>query len=66
MIKKTSKISEFNHFTNLANEWWEPDGKFKILHTLTPLRIKYIKRMCCNENYNFKTSNYVMYFFYKS
>ena len=58
MIKKTSKISEFNHFTNLSDEWWKPDGKFKILHTLTPLRIKYIKRMCCNENYNFKTSNY--------
>ena len=55
MIKKTSKISEFNHFTNLANEWWKPAGKFKILHTLTPLRIKYIKSMFCNENRNFKT-----------
>ena len=57
MIKKTSKISEFNHFTNLANEWWKPAGKFKILHTITPLRIKYIKSMFCNENRNFKTSN---------
>ena len=43
MIKKTSKTSEFNHFETLADEWWDPDGKFKILHSLTPIRIKYIK-----------------------
>ena len=57
MIKKTPKISEYNRFTNLANEWWKPFGKFKILHTLTPLRIKYIKSMFVNKNDNFKTSN---------
>ena len=57
MIKKTSKISEYNRFANLANEWWKPFGKFKILHTLTPLRIKYIKSMFVNKNDNFKTSN---------
>ena len=56
MIKKTSKISEFNHFTNLANEWWEPDGKFKVLHTLTPLRIKYIKSMLSNEFHDINNS----------
>jgi len=44
MIKKTLKTSEFNHFETLANEWWDPDGKFKILHSLTPIRIKYIKK----------------------
>jgi len=43
MIKKTLKASEFNHFETLADEWWRPDGKFKILHSLTPIRIKYIK-----------------------
>ena len=43
MIKNTLKTSEFNHFETLADEWWEPDGKFKILHSLTPIRIKYIK-----------------------
>ena len=43
MIKKTLKTSEFNHFETLADEWWDPDGKFKILHLLTPIRIKYIK-----------------------
>ena len=43
MIKSTLKTSEFNHFETLADEWWNPDGKFKILHSLTPIRIKYIK-----------------------
>ena len=43
MIKNTLKTSEFNHFETLADEWWDPDGKFKILHSLTPIRIEYIK-----------------------
>jgi len=43
MIKNTLKTSEFNHFETLADEWWDPDGKFKILHSLTPIRVKYIK-----------------------
>ena len=34
MMKVRSKKSEFEHFTNLANEWWEDSGKFKILHKL--------------------------------
>lgn len=38
-------MSEFNHFTNLSSEWWDPNGKFKILHTLTPIRIGYIKKV---------------------
>ena len=43
MIKKNNKKSEFSHFNDLSNEWWDINGKFKILHTLTPLRINYIK-----------------------
>jgi 2-polyprenyl-6-hydroxyphenyl methylase/3-demethylubiquinone-9 3-methyltransferase len=38
-----SKKSEFNHFSSLANDWWSKNGKFKILHDIQPLRIKYIK-----------------------
>ena len=43
MINKIDKNSEFDHFQHLSNEWWLENGKFKILHSLTPLRIKYIK-----------------------
>ena len=42
MMKVRSKKSEFEHFTNLANEWWEDSGKFKILHDLQPIRMRYI------------------------
>ena len=50
MIKKSTKKLEFDHFTNLSNEWWDPNGKFKILHTLAPLRIKYIKEIISKKN----------------
>ena len=43
MRRKNDKNAEFDHFNKLSNEWWDPNRKFKVLHTLTPLRIKYIK-----------------------
>ena len=52
MIKNTSKTSEFNHFETLSEEWWDPDGKFKILHTLTPIRISYIKKKLFDKKYS--------------
>ena len=37
-----SKKSEFDHFSSLASDWWSKNGKFKILHDIQPIRIKYI------------------------
>ena len=37
------KKSEFDHFSDLASEWWLKNGKFKILHDIQPIRIKYIQ-----------------------
>ena len=34
---------EIEKFSNMAEEWWNPDGKFKPLHNFNPIRIKYIK-----------------------
>ena len=56
MIKNSSKTSEFDHFETLANEWWDPDGKFKILHTLNPIRINYIKNKLFDTNQLIKSS----------
>ena len=42
MNKKNSKSSEFKNFSDLALEWWNPNGKFKILHEILPLRMDYI------------------------
>ena len=41
-MTKRTKLSEFKHFNKLANEWWSKSGKYKILHKIKPIRIKYI------------------------
>ena len=41
----TIDSKEINKFDKLANEWWDTSGKFKILHTINPLRISYIKSL---------------------
>ncbi len=42
---KTSTINrgEIDKFSKIANEWWDPEGKFKPLHKFNPIRIQYIK-----------------------
>ena len=34
---------EIEKFSKIAQEWWNPNGKFKPLHNFNPIRIKYIK-----------------------
>ena len=41
-MNKRTKLSEFQHFNKLASEWWAENGKYKILHKIKPVRIKYI------------------------
>ena len=33
---------ELEKFTQLASQWWDPNGKFKPLHLINPLRSEYI------------------------
>ncbi len=42
---KTNTINkkEIEKFSKIAEEWWNPIGKFKPLHKFNPIRIKYIK-----------------------
>ena len=35
--------TEIEKFSRLANDWWNPNGKFKPLHLFNPARIKFIK-----------------------
>ena len=35
--------NEIKKFSKIAEEWWNPNGKFKPLHNFNPIRIKYIK-----------------------
>ena len=43
MRKITINKKEIDKFSKLAEEWWDPNGKFKPLHNFNPVRIKYIK-----------------------
>ena len=45
---------EIDKFSKMADEWWDPEGKFKPLHKFNPTRIKYIKQNIIN---NFKLKN---------
>jgi len=38
----TINKEEIQKFSNLANEWWDVNGKFKPLHMFNPIRIEYI------------------------
>ena len=39
----TVNYKEIEKFSKIAEEWWNPDGKFKPLHKFNPIRISYIK-----------------------
>ena len=38
----TINKEEIQKFSDLANEWWDTNGKFKPLHMFNPIRIEYI------------------------
>ena len=40
---KTINIREIEKFSKLAEEWWNPNGKFKPLHKFNPIRIEYVR-----------------------
>ncbi len=44
-MTKTNTINkkEIEKFSKIAEEWWDPLGKFKPLHKFNPIRIKYIR-----------------------
>ena len=43
MKSNTINKKEIEKFSKIAEEWWNPDGKFKPLHKFNPIRISYIK-----------------------
>ena len=47
---KTNTINkkEIEKFSKIAEEWWDPTGKFKPLHKFNPIRISYIKENIIN------------------
>ena len=43
MTATTINQAEIAKFTAMAEEWWDPKGKFKPLHKFNPVRLSYIR-----------------------
>ena len=43
MKSSTINKNEIEKFSEMASQWWDPNGKFKPLHKFNPIRIGYIK-----------------------
>ena len=41
--RSTADPREIDKFSALAEEWWDPDGKFGPLHRLNPVRLTYVR-----------------------
>ena len=56
----TINKEEIQKFSNLANEWWDVNGKFKPLHMFNPIRIEYIsEKIKTHFNINEKSNLYL-------
>ncbi len=49
MKNNTINNKEIEKFSKIAEEWWDPHGKFKPLHKFNPIRISYIKESIINS-----------------
>jgi len=47
--QSTVDQAELDKFSAMATEWWDPAGKFKPLHKLNPVRLRYIREKACSH-----------------
>ena len=48
--KNTLDKENLEIFDNLNLDWWNYDGKMKLLHSFTPIRIEYILKTLNSKN----------------
>ena len=48
-MKSKIKNTEYEVFNKLSAEWWDENGKFKVLHQIRQIRIKYILNQFKNK-----------------
>lgn len=42
-VKENVHLHEIHKFGSLADRWWDPQGEFKTLHEINPLRLRFIR-----------------------
>ena len=56
----TINKEEIQKFSNLADEWWDVNGKFKPLHMFNPIRIDYIfEKIKTHFNLEYQKENFL-------
>ena len=45
-IQQNVDQSEIDKFSEIAAHWWDPQGQFKPLHAINPLRLSFIEEKC--------------------
>ena len=55
MASDTVDPVEIARFTSLAKEWWNPNGKFRVIHKFNPVRRDYILN-AISEHFGLKLS----------
>ncbi len=48
-MAQTLDPEEVDHFSKIAAQWWDPEGKFRPLHKMNPLRLGYVKAQLCRH-----------------
>jgi len=49
VIDSTLDDAEVARFAAMADEWWDPKGKFRPLHALNPVRLTFIRDALCTH-----------------
>jgi len=49
MSATTIEAAEVERFTAMADEWWDPKGKFAPLHKFNPVRLAFIRDEALNR-----------------
>ena len=44
----STNVEELRKFAELADEWWNPQGPFKPLHAMNPVRCKFLRDALCH------------------
>jgi len=47
IARSTVDETEIEHFSRMADEWWDSQGKFRPLHKFNPTRLAYIREKIC-------------------
>src|SRR5262245_12944673 len=45
----TADPAELERFNRLAEEWWKPEGKFKVIHAFNEARVAYLSALLANR-----------------